>query len=135
MKHIRNWKSVATEVKFSDAINVLREQRFRLFAGPVMVKSNASKRSFETYDPKASFTLPEIEGTFVILIPDTDEENKNNKIREYLKNTNISGLKHEKIDNMTTNEIWDYINQYLLKDEQKYRMLLYYFENKIYSNH
>lgn len=135
MKHIRNWKIVATDVTFTDAIKILREQKYKLHIGPFMIKSAVTRRTIENYNPNEHFTLPEIEGTFVILVPDTDEENKNNKIREYLKNTNISGLKHEKIDNMTTKEIWDYINAYLLKDDQRYRMLLYYFDNKIYSSH
>jgi hypothetical protein len=68
----------------------------------------------------------------MVFIPDNDEEEKNEKIRNYLKGTNCTGLKHQKIDNMTIEEIWEHISNTMDKDK-KYRMLLYYFENNIYK--
>ena len=70
--------------------------------------------------------------SIMILIPDTDEEIKCEKIRQMVKDSNCSGLNHNKIDNLTIPEIFEWITDHLDND-QKYKVLLAFYDQKIYK--
>ena len=132
MKHIRNWKSVLENLPLEAALNILQIQKLKGYEGPFAIKHNKTGKFIEQYKWDISFSPLEITNDWMVFIPDNDEEEKNEKIRNYLKGTNCTGLKHQKIDNMTIEEIWEHISNTMDKDK-KYRMLLYYFENNIYK--
>ena len=115
------------------AIEILLSQKSVKYDGPFAIRRGRRFITIEDYRPDISFNLDEINGTWEILIPDNDQEEKNEKIRNLVKNSNCSGLTHAKIDNMTIDEIWKTISDSLTTDK-KYRMLLLYYNNKIYKD-
>lgn len=132
-KKIRNWKVVWDSYGLKSAIEILLSQKSVKYDGPFAIRRGRRFITIEDYRPDISFNLDEINGTWEILIPDNDQEEKNEKIRNLVKNSNCSGLTHAKIDNMTIDEIWKTISDSLTTDK-KYRMLLLYYNNKIYKD-
>ena len=131
MKHIRNWKVYRDYVSLSEALEILKKGTINGLH-PVCIQHAKTHKHIEKYEESLSFSPKELSNEWYILVPDNDEEEKNEKIRTLMKESFCSGLKNDKIDNMTIDEIFEHIFNRLGKD-QKYRMLKYYFENKIYK--
>lgn len=133
MKHIRNWKIYKADVNLTTALEVLKNQKVIGHDAPIAIRFRDHGKIIESYESNLTFNINECTNPlWEILIPDTDEEAKNKKMKKLLMESNYSGLKHQKIENMTNSEIWDYIEDHLT-DDQKYRMMLYFFDNKIYK--
>ena len=136
MKKIRNWKVIKDNLDFLSASNMYKNQAIngtlydyiairighRIFTPDEIIKFES-----ETFYPKEILS-----NDWVALIPDTDEECKNEKIRRLMKDSCCSRLKNDKIDNMTIPQIWEWVSDHLDKD-QMYRMLLAYYDQKIYK--
>ena len=132
-KKVRNWKVVWDSYGLKSAIEILESQKSVKYDGPFAIRHGRRFITPEDYRSDITFNLDEINGLWEILIPDNDQEEKNEKIRNLVKNSNCSGLTHAKIDNMTIDEIWKTISDSLTTDK-KYRMLLLYYNNKIYKD-
>ena len=135
MKHIRNWKIYQSNVELKVALQILRDGKTIGGQSPVAIQHNKTGKFVEChqiYGYDLAFKPDEIDNNWLVLVPDTDEEAKNEKIRNLMKDSCASGLKHEKIDNMTIDEIWQHISTHMDKD-QKYRMLLDYYDKKIFK--
>ena len=133
MKRIRNWKPIIEMADIHFALKTLRTQKVEGYTGPFAIKCGNRFISPEDTKIDMHFKLEEIDGLWKILIPDNDEEQKNEKIRELMKASNCSGYNYNKIDNMTIDEIWKSVSDSLSRDK-KYRLLLLYYNNKIYKD-
>lgn len=131
-KKIRNWKVVAEVGDVKVAIDVLKNQQYLHYTGPFNIQSSYSKRQYDAWSYGMQFSLEEIMASWKILVPDTDEELKNEKVRQMVKDSNCSRLTYDKIDNMTTREIWEHISGHL-SDDQMYRMIKLYYSEKVYK--
>lgn len=132
MKKIRNWKEVGSKFELVKAIEILQSQKFNGFEGPFAIKCPKTGKFIETFKYDLDFRVDELGSEWSIFVPDNDEEIKNNKIRELVKNSDCSGLNYSKIDNMTIKELWNHIES-RMDNDQKYKMLLLYYDNKIYK--
>jgi len=133
MGKIRNWKILLENVSLETAVTALEQQRINLVSGPIAIQNSKTWSFYEKFDSSTiRFKPSEIGNTWMILVPDTDAEEKNAKVREWVKESNCSGYNYNKIDNMTIKEIWEMVSNKLNEDQQ-YRMLKYFYENKIYK--
>ena len=130
MKRIRNWKIIA-DCDLYTALKCVKEQKYPGYIGPFAIRS--CRKQYEGVEWNESFTIDEIEKKWSILVPDNDEEAKNNKVRKLVKDSNCSGLSYDKIDNMTIKELWKHIESHLDADKM-YRMLLLYYKEKVYKD-
>ena len=132
---IRNWKEIKSNVDIKTALDA--------FYNKICDKQNYEEIAIKNTDTgkflksdnvnlnilKVQFTTFEITNDhWSILIPDNDEEQKNFKIRQLVENSNWSGLKWDKIDCMTVNELFDHCMNHM-SDEQKYKIMKEFFEN------
>ena len=132
---IRNWKEIKSNVDIKTALDA--------FYNKICDKQNYEEIAIKNTDTgkflksdnvnlnilKVQFTTFEITNDhWSILIPDNNEEQKNFKIRQLVKNSNWSGLKWDKIDCMTVNELFDHCMNHM-SDEQKYKIMKEFFEN------
>lgn len=135
-KVIRNWKILVKEVDTIKALQALREQKFLNgylpVNGPIAIKSQISREMFVEWDPSLQLRADETIGSWFILVPDNDKERQKDKIIELAKESNATGLKHDKLEHMSIEEIWEYITGHF-DDDIRYKMLKWYFENKVYS--
>jgi len=136
MKTIRNWTVAKSNLDFQTAINMLKARaiqgtlydniairlRDKMFIS--RVNDNIANEKF--------YPREILSNEWEVLIPDTDEEAKNNKVRKMMKESTCSGLTNDKIDNMTIKEIWEYLCSKMSKD-QMYRMIKLYYSEKIYK--
>lgn len=130
MKKIRNWKVIAEGIDTQKAIDILRNQEYQNFQGPFAVQS--CSKQYDSWSYEMQFSLNEVLKTWKVLVPDTDEEAKNEKIRQMVKDSNCSGLSYDKIDNMTIRELFKHIVNRVSED-QMYRMLKLYYSEKVYK--
>lgn len=132
---IRNWKEIKSNVDIKTALDafynkICDKQNYEEIA----IKNNDTGKFLKSDNVnlnilKVQFTTFEITNDhWSILIPDNDEEQKNFKIRQLVKNSNWSGLKWDKIDCMTVNELFDHCMNHM-SDEQKYKIMKEFFEN------
>ena len=138
-KTIRNWKVVKTELSFTEAAEIYEKQK--LDGKPVENVSVRLGNKQYIKDPiygVTNFTNERFypkefaSHSWEALVPDTGEEEKCEKIRTLMKNSCCSRLTNAKIDNMTIEEMYDWISDHMDKD-QKYRMLLAYYDKMIYK--
>ena len=133
MKKIRNWKVYQSGVSLKNALEMLKDGKTIGGQSPIAIKNSNTGKFIDTFSyGDISFTPNEIHDDWLILVPDNDEEQKNEKIRKMMKESNCSGCNYDKIDNMTISDIWRHI-AYNLDNNQMYRMLLYFYENKIFK--
>lgn len=129
-KKIRNWKVIADKIDITDALKILMNQKYENYTGPFAIQSYC--KQYDTWGFDMGFTVNEAIKPWKILVPDTDEEEKNEKVRQMVKDSNSSSLTHAKIDNMTIREIWNHIAD-RLSDDQVYKMIKLYYSEKIYK--
>lgn len=133
MKKIRNWKVYQSGVSLKNALEMLKDGKTIGGQSPIAIKNSNTGKFIDAFSyGDISFTPNEINDDWLILVPDNDEEQKNEKIRKMMKESNCSGYNYDKIDNMTISDIWRNI-AYNLDNNQMYRMLLYFYENKIFK--
>lgn len=135
MKHIKNWKVFASGIELQAALDVLREGKTISGHSPVAIQHSNTGKFIEqdkVYDRDLSFKTDELDNKWMILIPDDDKEQKNEKIRKLAKDSNCSGLTYDKLDNMTTHQIFNHIATHLTED-QEYRWLLAFYKNEIFK--
>ena len=139
LKRVRNWKVVKEGLTFQEASTIFQEQKMdgipyenisirigrRHFIKEEMYGVNGFAN--ETFRP-----VEILSKDWEVLIPDTDEEVKCEKVRQMVKDSNCSGLTYDKIDNMTTEEIWKHLCGRMDKD-QIYRMIKFYYSEKVYK--
>lgn len=135
-KVIRNWKVLINGVDTANALLALKDQEclngFCTIKGPIAIQSLASRKMFVEWDPSLQLRADEIIGFWYVLVPDDDKERQKEKIIELAKESNATGLKYERLEHMSIEEIWEYITDHF-DDDIKYRMLKWYFENKVYK--
>ncbi len=130
---IRNWKEIKSNVDIKTALDAFYNKTYndQINVKEIAINNIDTGKFLSTENTnilKVQFTSLEITNNhWSILIPDNDEEQKNFKIRQLVKNSNWSGLKWDKIDCMTINELFDYCMNHI-SNEQKYKILKEFFE-------
>ena len=133
MKQIRNWKVIEEHFNAYNALYVLQNQKMEGYTGPFAIRHRKTGKMLTKYAYDQMLNSDEIMvHEWNIMVPDTDEEKKCEKIRGLAKESDCSGLTYSKIDNMTNKEIWKHLCSKMNSD-QIYKMLLLYYENKIYK--
>lgn len=136
MKTIRNWTVAKSNLDFQTATNMLQARaingtlyndiairlRDKMFIS--RVNDNITNEKF--------YPREILSNEWEVLVPDTNEEEKNNKVRKMMKESTCSGLTNDKIDNMTIKEIWEHLCSKMSKD-QMYRMIKLYYSEKVYK--
>ena len=131
MKHIRNWKLYRDKVSLSEALEVLQKGSINLYKN-VAIQNNKTNRFYDKFSDDIVIKPADVNNDWIILVPDDDKEQKNEKLRKLVKDSNCSGLNYSKIDNMTIHEIFTRIASHLDED-QEYRWLLAFYEKEIYK--
>lgn len=131
MKHIRNWKLYRDKVSLSEALEVLQKGSINLYKN-VAIQNNKTNRFYDKYTDDIVLKPTDVNNDWMILVPDDDKEQKNEKLRKLVKDSNCSGLNYDKIDNMTIHEIFRHIVTHINED-QEYRWLLAFYKNEIYK--
>lgn len=131
MKHIRNWKLYRDKVSLSEALEVLQKGSINLYKN-VAIQNNKTNRFYDKYTDDIVLKPTDVNNDWMILVPDDDKEQKNEKLRKLVKDSNCSGLNYDKIDNMTIHEIFRHIVTHVNED-QEYRWLLTFYKNEIYK--
>ncbi|MBQ3415317.1 MAG: hypothetical protein IJH39_08255 [Clostridia bacterium] len=131
MKHIRNWKLYRDKVSLSEALEVLQKGSINLYKN-VAIQNNKTNRFYDKYTDDIVLKPTDVNNDWMILVPDDDKEQKNEKLRKLVKDSNCSGLNYDKIDNMTIHEIFRHIVTHVNED-QEYRWLLAFYKNEIYK--
>ena len=134
-KKIRHWKVIKSGLSYLDALNIFTAQAIegKLYdnlavrVGERFFQYGESNPITETYYPSEI-----LRSNWEVLIPDTDEEAKCEKIRQLVKDSNCSRLNYAQIDNMTVPELFDWIMDGL-DDDQKYRVLKAFYNEEIYK--
>lgn len=134
MSKVRNWQIIRSDVNIAEALEILGNQEMKPYGhGIFAIQHSKTRRLLDDRNIKnEQISVQECDNKWMILMPNTDLENKNYKIRELIKSTNASGLTYDKIDNMTIDELWSHIIRSLNTD-QKYRMIKLYIENNIFK--
>lgn len=131
---IRNWKEIKSNVDIKTALDAFYNKTYndQINVKEIAINNIDTGKFLSTENTnilKVQFTSLEITNNhWSILIPDNDEEQKNFKIRQLVKNSNWSGLKWDKIDCMTINELFDHCMNHM-SNEQKYKILKEFFES------
>ena len=131
MKHIRNWKLYRDKVSLSEALEVLQKGSINLYKN-VAIQNNKTNRFYDKYTDDIVLKPTDVNNDWMILVPDDDKEQKNEKLRKLVKDSNCSGLNYDKIDNMTIHEIFRHIVTHINED-QEYCWLLAFYKNEIYK--
>ena len=131
MKHIRNWKLYRDKVSLSEALEVLQKGSINLYKN-IAIQNNKTNRFYDKYTDDIVLKPTDVNNDWMILVPDDDKEQKNEKLRKLVKDSNCSGLNYDKIDNMTIHEIFRHIVTHINED-QEYRWLLAFYKNEIYK--
>lgn len=139
-KHVfRNWKIVDSNRGCDNAFTILRDQVYHgdcidpeCRIGPYAIMHAVTKKFFDHYDEEISLSPKDTSSDWLILTPDFEQERKNTEIRNLVKESNCSGLGYNRIDHMTFDEIFDYLTSNLDND-QKYKILEYFYKNKLYK--
>ena len=136
MKKVKNWKIIESGLSLSEAIEIYNKQSYKDYKKPFAIKSEVSSYLIspdtEGYLNNVKLTVYESISTWNLLAIDDDREDKNNKIIELAKESNCTGWTHAKLEHMSIEDIFNGVCQ-TLDNDMKYKLLLYYFNNKIYK--
>jgi len=134
-KKIRHWKVIKSGLSYLDAVNIFAAQAIegKLYDN-LAVRVGERFFQYGESDPVAEKYHPSeiLRNDWEVLIPDTDDEAKCEKIRQAVKDSNCSGLNYAQIDNMTIPELFERIMSHLNKD-QMYRVLKAFYNEEIYK--
>lgn len=133
---IKNWKLLKSGVKVVDAIETIETQTYQGTKGDYAIKSERTGRFLTALDKKNErMSIPEIEGEWMILIPDDTKEKMTNKMAQLLKRSNWTGLTYQHIDHLHLPKMWEYVSEKIGNDEKLiYKTMKWFFENEIYKN-
>ena len=138
-KTIKNWKVIKSGLTFSEAKQIY-ENQYMDFKPYENISIRLANRQFikdpiygtKNFENEHFYPKEFISTNWEVLVPDSDEEKKCEKIRRLMKDSCCSHLTNAKIDNLTIEEMYKWISDHLNKD-QKYRMLLAYYDEMIYK--
>ncbi len=137
-KVIKNWKVIRNGLDSVSAFNMFKAQAVEGIAYDLL----AIRLKWRVFQPgivdidKEQFSAQEIlSKEWEVLIPDDQMEEILENMRDMYKDENFSSLNHQKIDNMSINDLWlELVNiMYNLDDRNKYRIAKWIIENKVYK--
>lgn len=133
---IKNWKLLKSGVNVVDAIETIETQTYQGTKGDYAIKSERTGRFLTALDKKNErMSIPEIEGEWMILIPDDTKEKMTNEMAQLLKRSNWTGLTYQHIDHLHLPKMWEYVSEKIGNDEKLiYKTMKWFFENEIYKN-
>lgn len=133
---IKNWKLLKSGVNVVDAIETIETQTYQGTQGDYAIKSERTGRFLTALDKKNErMSIPEIEGEWMILIPDDTKEKMTNEMAQLLKRSNWTGLTYQHIDHLHLPKMWEYVSEKIGSDEKLiYKTMKWFFENEIYKN-
>lgn len=138
-KIIRNWKVVKSDLDFNLAYNLYKSHKIDGVDYPIIglrlyntqfIQSGVDNINNIKLSPNEAISTK-----WEIVIPDNDAEEKTNKLRQMLKDKNFTGLRHDKIDNMSIEEMWNAIIEQMsrLDKDNKYRIAKSIIETGLYK--
>ena len=137
-KIIRNWKAVKSDLDFVTAYNLYKSQvvddKFYTIIG-LRLGIKFFQLGLHNIDDAHLSPREAISNKWEIIVPDDEFEEKTNKLRQLLKDKNFTGLRYEKIDNMSIDEMWNAIIEQMsrLDKDNKYRIAKNIIENELYK--
>ena len=137
-KIIRNWKTAKSNLDFVSAYNLYKSQVIDDKAYPIIGLRLGIKffqSGLHNIDDAHLSPKEAISNKWEIIVPDDEFEEKTNKLRQLLKGKNFTGLRYEKIDNMSIEEMLDAIFETMdkLDKNNKYRIAKNIIENELYK--
>lgn len=138
-KIIRNWKTIKGDLDFNLAYNLYKLHKVDGIEYPIIGLRLGISKFFQSglHNIEEAMLSPKeaTSNKWEIIIPDDAAEEKTNKLRQMLKNDHFTGLRYEKIDNMSIEEMWNEVMHILnnLDKDTKYRLLKHIIENKLYK--
>ena len=138
-KIIRNWKVIKDNLDFNLAFNLYKSHKidgeFYPIIGLRLGTSQFIQSGVDIINDIKLSPNEAISNKWEIVIPDDAAEEKTNKLRQMLKDKNFTGLRYDKIDNMSIDEMFNtilYIMDNFDKDN-KYRIAKHIIENELYK--
>ena len=137
-KIIRNWKAVKSDLDFNLAYNLYKSHKVDDVEYPVIGLRLGVSKFFQSglhnIDEAMLSPREATSNKWEIVIPDDAAEEKTNKLRQMLKDKNFTGLRYDKIDNMSIEEMWNAIIEQMsrLDKDNKYRIAKNIIENELY---
>ena len=138
-KLIRNWKVLKDNLDFNLAYNLFKKQKVDGIDYPIIGLRLGSTQFFQSgyHNIEDGRFAPweAASSSWEILIPDDAAEEKTNKLRQMLKDKNFTGLRYDKIDNMSIDEMWNAIIEQMsrLDKDNKYRIAKNIIETGLYK--
>lgn len=139
MRRIRNWKTIKDNLDFNLAFNLYKSHKIDGVDYPIiglrLYNTQFIQSGVDIINDIKLSPNEAISNKWEIVIPDDAAEEKTNKLRQMLKDKNFTGLRHDKIDTMSINEMWDAIIEQLsrLDKNNKYRIAKNIIENELYK--
>ena len=138
-KIVRNWESAKSNLDFTSAYNLYKSQviddKFYPVIGLRLGVSKFFQSNIHNIDDAHLSPREVVSTNWEIIVPDDEFEEKTNKLRQLLKDKNFTGLRYEKIDNMSIEEMlnatFEVINN--LDKNNKYRIAKNIIENELYK--
>lgn len=138
-KIIRNWKVIKDNLTFNVAFNIWKTHKIDDAGYPIIAMRYGTTQFIQTgvHDISDIKLSPQeaVSNKWEIVIPDDAAEEKTNKLRQMLKDKNFTGLQHDKIDNMSIDEIWNAIIKQMSKLDKNnlYRISKHIIETGLYK--
>lgn len=139
MRRIRNWKTIKDNLDFNLAFNLYKSHKINGVDYPIiglrLYNTQFIQSGVDIINDIKLSPNEAISNKWEIVIPDDAAEEKTNKLRQMLKDKNFTGLRHDKIDTMSIDEMWDAIIEQLsrLDKDNKYRIAKHIIENELYK--
>jgi len=109
-KIIRNWKVVKSDLDFNLAYNLYKLHKVDGVEYPIIGLRLGVSKFFQSglHNIEEAMLSPKeaTSNKWEIIVPDDAAEEKTNKLRQLMKDNNFGGLRYDKIDNMSIEEIW-----------------------------
>ena len=136
-KKIKCWKAASEhEMTLHEALNVLRSLDSLTYPRAGIGHDQYNVMEMDECREK-NFSMGEVLAkSWKVYIPDTNAEEMLAKCRQIIKDEHFTGLKFDKIDNMTISELFSYICYNTLSntsDNVKYRLIKKIIEDKLYK--
>ena len=137
-KAIKNWKVVKDNLDFMTALNIFKAQAieghlYDLVA--IRIKDRIFQPGLSNLESEQFYASEIIANKFEALIPDDQLEEKTYKLQQMFKDNNIGGLKFDKIDNMTIDQLLNHLLWIIdnLDPHNKYRIAKTIIETGLYK--